>query len=161
MSAIIFKMNITIRKFRKEDARELSKLICTTERNICATCYSIKIIEQFCKRNSPKFLIEKMKKRDVFVAVSEGKIVGTVALEGDDIKKFFVKHDLAGKGIGTALFGKIEDLVKKRKIKKLVVDASLNAKGFYEKMGFRLMKKAKKQHPDALPFYVYKMEKKI
>ena len=84
---------------------------------------------------------------EVFVAVSEGKVVGFIFFsmkEGDDnIDNVVVAKKEQGKGVGRALVEYIEDLAKSRRMDVITTDTTENAKGvpwkaygFWKKMGY-------------------------
>lgn len=82
---------------------------------------------------------------DVFVALFNSQIVGTVSLSIKNqgilyIRSMVVDPDFQRKGIGRFILENIISFAKKRKIKKFVLESSKplnNALNFYEKHGFK------------------------
>ncbi len=130
-----------IRKFRKEDARKVSYLVIKAHKEVLSKSYSKKIIDFFCRRDSPSGMIKKSRKRDLFIAVEGNRIFGINGLQGNEVRTFYVNPIYHRKGIGRKLIEHVEKLARKKGIKKLVVRSSLYAEGFYKKCGFRRIKK--------------------
>jgi N-acetylglutamate synthase-like GNAT family acetyltransferase len=128
---------ITVRKFRDDDALEASDLIRKTLSEVNSKFYPKSVIKYMYNEFSPKFLIELSKEREFFVAIEKSKIIGTITIIKDYIGTVFVNPENLFKGIGTKLMYNIEDLAKQRKIKKLRLQSSINAVGFYEKLGYK------------------------
>ncbi|MBD3328633.1 GNAT family N-acetyltransferase [Candidatus Peregrinibacteria bacterium] len=127
---------IRIRKFRQRDAQELSALICNTLRLINIRDYSEETIEKMCIHFSPEKLTKIAKDRVCFVAVNENRIIGTASLKDNIILTVFVDAEIQGKGIGSKLINKVENLALKNGYKKVKVPSSLTSVKFYEKLGY-------------------------
>ncbi|PHO13163.1 hypothetical protein CPG38_04185 [Malaciobacter marinus] len=54
---------------------------------------------------------------------------------------FYVHHEYQGKGVGKALILCILKKARQNEMKKLRVDASITAKPFFKKYGFKVVKK--------------------
>lgn len=78
------------------------------------------------------------------IAVEDGGLIGTIALmnKGDGngvLKKFFVRKDFRGRGIGLALYKRLYEYAVSRCYKYILLDTPSAAKvshRFYEKAGF-------------------------
>lgn len=71
------------------------------------------------------------------VATLEGSPVGFASLEGKDkIDMLYVHPAAAGEGVGGMLIDALEKLAGSRGAPKLIVDASDNSRGFFEKRGY-------------------------
>lgn len=126
-------------------------------------------------KNSIEQMREEKDAFDFFVAEEDGKILGTAvyyfaystwvgkSLYLDDL---YVKEGLRGRKIGTMLLGKVFELAKKEKCKRLrwqVLDWNKDAIAFYTKRGAAISKEwlncdfdqkgieefLKKNHPDS------------
>jgi ribosomal protein S18 acetylase RimI-like enzyme len=73
--------------------------------------------------------------RDVWLAETEDKLVGFIALEDDLVDLLFVDIDDQGQGIGTALVDKAKDL-SVDKLRAYVFQKNHIARRFFEKLGF-------------------------
>jgi len=130
-----------VRKFSKEDARKASYLLRKVQREYMIQYYPKRIVEDFYKRNSPAQVIKKAETRDTFVAVEGKRILGINALDGNEIRQYYVNPRYHKKGVGKALMRNIEKIAQRKHIRKLIVKSSINAEGFYKKMGFKRIRK--------------------
>lgn len=129
-----------IRKAKPEDARKISILRRKTLRKINSNKYPLKIIDILIRKNSGKEVKEKMRKSDLFCAIENEKIIGTIDLEDNKIGGLYIHPDFIGKGIGNGLLEYIENHARKKGIKKLMLYSTLNAENFYRKQGYKLIK---------------------
>lgn len=72
--------------------------------------------------------------RTFFVAIDEGKVVGTVALEGGKLRAMAVDAQI--RGIGRLLVARLEEEARARGIARIDLHARQTARGFYEKLGY-------------------------
>ena len=77
--------------------------------------------------------------RDVFVCQKDGRIVGTIALGSDRLRSLFVDPELQQAGIGARLVAHLEAHARKVGVSELKLSSSLTARGFYERLGYRLI----------------------
>lgn len=76
------------------------------------------------------------------VATLDGAPAGFTALKNaDTIEMIYVYPALAGRGIGATLYDAVEKLVRARGAERLLVDASDNAREFFERRGFKAQKR--------------------
>ena len=79
----------------------------------------------------------KLGERLTLIATLGGSPVGFIALEGaDKIDMLYVHPVAAGQGVGRMLADAIEKLASARGAKKLTVEASDTAQGFFQHRGF-------------------------
>lgn len=80
---------------------------------------------------------KKLASQLTLVGTLEGSGVGFASLAGQDkIDMLYVHPAAAGQGVGQLLLDALEKLAGARGAPKLVVDASDNARGFFEKRGY-------------------------
>ncbi len=127
---------IQIRWFEPSDAKAVSNLIRTTMRISNAADYSMERLQLLIDYFSPEKVEQLSHERDCLVAEEEGEIVGTAALEGNELVTFFVDPQHQGRGIGSALLKEIEAIALHHGRRELKVDASLTGIGFYERHGY-------------------------
>lgn len=125
-----------MRKFRPEDANEVSNVIRRALALINIKDYPEDHIKSMIEKFSPQAVLERGQKRSMFVVVIDFKIVATGSLQNDAIYSLFVDPDYNGRGIGTKLMEKLEDLAKNNHVKVLKVPSSITAIGFYTRLGF-------------------------
>ncbi|MEK6891294.1 MAG: GNAT family N-acetyltransferase [Nanoarchaeota archaeon] len=147
-------------KFRKAkigDAKEISILRKNTIKKVNGWNLKKEEIIYLMNRNNPKIIMEKIKKRDMFCLISNKKIIGTVDLHDGEIGSVYVHYKFVRKGIGTKIMDFIEDYAKKKGIKVVHLKSAKQAKSFYLKRGYKLIKKIKNDK-GLVNFY---MEKKL
>ncbi|MBL7148144.1 MAG: GNAT family N-acetyltransferase [Nanoarchaeota archaeon] len=130
-----------VRKFRKEDARKLYFLIRKNLLEVNIKDYPKKIIQNLVEEHKPKKLIKQSRKRDMYVLTHNNLVLGTASIENDGIFTVFVHLEYHGKGIGKRVMNYVENIMRKRAIKKVKVPSSITALGFYKKFGYRKVKK--------------------
>ena len=156
---------VKIQEYEEKYVKDISDIIIQDLINVNSKDYGIERV----KKMAQDFTVEKLKKtfnnrKKVFIALLDGKVVGTAGLEkswySDDeywILTVFVKPENHGQGIGSELIKKIEEYAHTLPIKKLVIPASITAHEFYYKLGYRY-KDGKKELNDE---DMYVMEKNL
>lgn len=127
---------IQIRRFEPSDAKAVSNVIRTTMRISNAADYPMERLQPLIDYFSPAKVEQLSHERDCLVAEEEGEIIGTAALEGDELVTFFVDPQHQGRGIGSALLKEIEAIALHYGQRELKVDASLAGTAFYERHGY-------------------------
>jgi GNAT superfamily N-acetyltransferase len=127
---------IQIRRFEPSDAKAVSDVIRTTMRISNAADYPMARLQPLIDYFSPAKVTQLSHERDCLVAEEEGEIIGTAALEGDELLTFFVDPQHQGRGIGSALLKAIEAIARHHGRRELKVNASLTGAGFYERHGY-------------------------
>jgi GNAT superfamily N-acetyltransferase len=77
----------------------------------------------------------------VLVAEWAGESVGVAVLEGDELARLFVVPERWGAGIGTLLHDAVMELLRSEgrpQCRLWVLEENLQARGFYERRGWRL-----------------------
>lgn len=140
---------------RYDDIDRLGALIRNTLLISNSLDYDMTVIQNLSRQYSTRNVREMAMRRRMYVHLSNGVVDGTVSVKGDTIYAFFVAPDRQGNGIGTRLLQFAENLVKTSGMRVIKVDASVTAKGFYEKQGFKTIRKEKNSSYGV----VYTMEK--
>lgn len=125
-----------IRPFKLTDAEELSSMIRATLMNVNMRDSPAFAIEEQHGEYGPDELIALSDEREIFVAVDDDRIVGSVAKEGNHISTLFVKHELRKKGIGKLLLKFIENKIKDAGFDTAELTSGPTALTWYEKMGY-------------------------
>jgi N-acetylglutamate synthase-like GNAT family acetyltransferase len=129
-----------IRKFRKEDAEQVSKIMKRNFLEVNSKVYSKDTIDALLKDSTPKRMVEKSKKRHYYVAVEKDEILGIGGYEGNgknEIHTFFVNPDVHGKGVGKKLMQRVLKDAKREGIKVMNCASTHYAEKFYESFGFK------------------------
>ena len=83
---------------------------------------------------------ERRGNRPTWIAEIDGVIAGFTDLESDGhIDMMFVHPDYQGRGIAAALLGKVESEAARLGLKRLFSEASITARPFFERKGFRVI----------------------
>ena len=132
-------MNIEIRKYKTTDCKETAKLFYETVHSLNARDYTEEQLDVWASKDMD---FEKWNK--VFldslsiVAVCENMIVGFGNIdETGYLDRLYVHNDYQNKGIGEKIYKTLEVFVKAEKIS---VYASITAKPFFEKQGYRVIR---------------------
>ena len=132
---------ILIRLFENSDSHEAAQIIKRNLFKVNIRDYDKKVIQKIAKDLTPRKLRHMKKQRIFFVASKGGHIVGTIMLQNSSISEVFVDPDLHNMHIGSSLMEHVESLALEKNIAQLNLHASLTAVGFYEKRGYKRVKK--------------------
>ena len=131
-----------IREFKNDDTEAIVHLFTETVRKINSKDYSKEQIEAWAPQNTDLAKWRnRLTKTITFVAEKNGRIIGFAQLENNGhIDCFYVAHDFINKGVGSKLLLKIEERAKSLKMTKLFTEASITAKPFFLRKGFKVIK---------------------
>lgn len=153
---------MTIRRSRPEDAAALAKLARDTIRTINVKDHTEEIMKAWSKGNTAAAYRRMEKEHIRYVAVEHGRIIGfTDMLPDGELMSLYLHKDRNRRGVGKKLLAVIEDKASTMGIKKMSCRSSVNAKGFYEKHGYRIIKRSQWQVEGIPPMTVYTMEKHL
>lgn len=130
-----------IRKYQPSDSQELAKLFYNTVHTINARDYNQEQLNVWATRNID---LEKWNqsflKHYTVVAVDEEIIIGFGDIDKNGyLDHLYVHKDYQGRGVATAICDKLEQVVNGKK----VVHASITAKHFFERRGYKIIKEQK------------------
>ncbi|MBI2102827.1 GNAT family N-acetyltransferase [Candidatus Woesearchaeota archaeon] len=149
-----------IRKFRSDDAVSLARLHRGTIRSINKKDYTPREITVWSGRSSAKRFRNLGEINQRYVALESRKIVGFADYKDHELMGLYIHKNFLGKGIGKKLLMKIEREVYANGGRTLKCISTITARPFYEKNGFKVVKKAIHQIKDQkLP--VFEMRKKL
>lgn len=130
-----------IRSYRETDAVSLLHLFYQTIRTINLGDYTQEQVEAWAPELQT---VDELKwkssfsGKEVFVAEEDGVLAGFGELESDGhIDRFYIHALFNGKGVGKLIYSHLENAARDKKLKRLFVEASITAKPFFEKMGFK------------------------
>ncbi|MBI2737368.1 MAG: GNAT family N-acetyltransferase [Rhodospirillales bacterium] len=133
-------MNVlVIRDAGPDDATAISALVQRTVRISNGRDYPAQAIDQIVANFAADKVGRRMAERDVFVCQMGDRIVGTIALGGDRLRTLFVEPELQQAGIGARLVAHLETHALKVGVSELKLSSSLTARGFYERLGYRMI----------------------
>ena len=130
-----------IRKYQPSDSQELARLFYDTVHTINARDYNQEQLNVWATRNID---LEKWNqsflKHYTVVAVDEKIIIGFGDIDKNGyLDNLYVHKDYQGRGVATAICDKLEQVVNGKK----VVHASITAKHFFERRGYKIIKEQK------------------
>ncbi|MBR2717592.1 MAG: GNAT family N-acetyltransferase [Oscillospiraceae bacterium] len=132
-----------IRRFRPEDAAEVSALVVKTLREVNIRDYSEEAIEEVVRRSRPEDMLSRGRQTHFYVACDGGAIVGCGAIgpywdRADESCFFtiFVRPDRQGRGIGRKIVETLERDEYFLRSRRIEIPASVTAAPFYLKMGY-------------------------
>jgi len=134
---------ITIRKYKREDARTVATLISKTFFRFNRHEGTKLAVQDYIENHNPKGKkTEDLHKRfsltpNFFVAVSGSRVVGMVRGIENRLINLFVDGNYHRQGIGTRLVHKFEKSCREAGFTEIVLRASLYATLFYETVGYK------------------------
>jgi putative acetyltransferase len=129
-----------IRRYKEGEEQTLWSLLYETVHKVNNRDYSQAQIEAWAPSQSdPSKWKDRLSRTNPFVAEENGELIGFAELEENGhIDCFYCAHNWQGKGVGRALLHAIEHEASKRGMSCLFAEASITAKGFFEKMGYSI-----------------------
>ena len=131
---------VLIRKYSNEDLERLSFIVCATIKKSYLKFYSPEAIEYFLELHSKENMKKDIPKGFTCMLESEGKIIGTGSIVGNEIKRVFILPEYQGKGYGKKIMTIIEGAAINQGIRKVELCASLPSKDFYLALGYKIVR---------------------
>jgi putative acetyltransferase len=150
-----------IRAFRSEDSAEIGRLFYDTIRAINARDYTPAEITAWAPDvPAPQWAEQRAKTRLVFVAENATGLLGFAELRprAKHLDCLYTRHDAQGRGVATALLREIEEQAHRYGIFRLQTEASITARPFFERRGFRLLARQEVER-NGVKLTNFKMEK--
>lgn len=108
----------------------------TTIKEVYPKYYPAGAVDYFLQHHTDERIIEDIKAGKVYILqLDNDEYVGTVTVDGNEIKRLFVLPDYQHKGHGRALMDHAE-IVIAQNYHEIILDASLPAKNIYRKRGY-------------------------
>jgi len=138
-------MKIEFEKAKLSDYEEVHTVMQTSAREISRKAYHEELVDTF-----DKFYIDKTKDyikqtlenpdNHTIVAKDNSRIIGFIQLkvnkQNGTISHLYILPGYEGNSIGTQLFSLIKEQAVQLNISKLIIESTLNALTYYEKLGF-------------------------
>lgn len=127
-----------LRRYKQSDCRELAELFYNTVHTVNAADYNNEQLNAWATGHVDLEAWNKsLQEHYSIVAVDNGIIVGFGDIDQTGyLDRLYVHADYQGRGIATAICNKLEQSVSG----KIVTHASVTAKPFFEKRGYRVIK---------------------
>ena len=134
--------NTVIRAARSEDALRLHELHTASVRALCAGHYSAELIEAWLCNRAPSGYLDPIERGALFVAERAGRVVGFGEAAPGTVIAVYVDPAAVLQGIGSAILRHAVVLARKEHDGPIRLEATLNARDFYERAGFREVKRS-------------------
>lgn len=154
---------LIIRKFKDSDSVELAKMHKSTIRNVNSQDYNKNQIKVWSDKISAEKYerTSKEKNRIILVAIERRKIVGYGEYLNKHIVGLYISKNNLGKGIGKKLLQKLEAHAYKKGIRTIKCYSTITAHKFYEKNGYKTIKKNTKYKLGNQKLTVFEMKKRL
>lgn len=134
--------NMEFIKFRDIDLEDVVTLFYETVHSVNSKDYSQEQLDVWAPKDEKDTKIETWKdslnQNITYVAKINDKVVGFSDLtHSGHLERLFVHKDYQGKGIASALVNMLESEAKKLKILEIDTEASITAKPFFERLGYK------------------------
>lgn len=145
-----------IRRYKSEDLEQIAKLFYDTVHTVNAKDYTVEQLNAWAtgvvdKTEWNRLFIEHL----TYVAVEGSQIIGFGDIDSSGyLDKLYVHKNYQGIGVATAICDKLETEIK---VSEITVHASITAKPFFEKRGYKVIKEQEvERHNILLKNYVMK-----
>ena len=129
-------MECQVRPALEADAARVSQVILAALLTSNAQDYPAHVIERVQDSFTPDAVLQLMRRRQMFVALVDGELLGTASLDGRAVRSVFVDPAYHGCGLGRQLMVAVEQAALQAGLTSLVVPSSVTAEGFYARLGF-------------------------
>ncbi|MDD3627448.1 MAG: GNAT family N-acetyltransferase [bacterium] len=153
------------KKFSKKDIHQIINLFIQTVWNINSKDYSRKQLEKWAPQEYDKYDVNEWIKRfsesKCFIVKKGKDIIGFGNVkQGGFLDMLYIHKDFIRKGIGKLILNAIEEQAMKDDVNILRTDASITARPFFERMGWKVVKK-QIIIKNKTQFINYKMKKEL
>ncbi|WP_375723670.1 GNAT family N-acetyltransferase [Arcobacter sp. KX21116] len=129
-------------KYNDKYKKEIPEIFTNTIHKTCNKEYTKEQLNAWANLHIDyKTWEERLNKTKPYLAILDEKLVGFAEFYDDYIDCFYVHHEYQGCGVGEMLINHIFKISKENEQTLLKVDASITAKPFFEKFGFKVLKK--------------------
>lgn len=153
---------MNIRPYNIQDRLACGELFYQTVHTICSNDYSKQQLDVWAPEASRSGDFPRpLEANYAYVIEIDDKVVGFADITKNGyVDRFFVHKDYQGRGVGKALFKKIEEKARSLGLQKITLEASITAKSFFEKMGCHVTETQLK-HVENIVLKNYKMSKQL
>ncbi len=130
-----------MRDYRREDAGPICRLFYETVHSVNLADYSPEQARAWAPvPPDPAAWHGRMSGRHTLVAEGDDGVVGFVELEDDgNLDMLYCRRDAVGRGVGSLLYAAAEERAKGLGLRRIFVEASITARPFFERRGFRVL----------------------
>lgn len=136
---------VRIRDYEPEDAPAMARLFHETIRSVNLADYSPEQVRAWTPEVlNPEIWNARMSGRYTLIAEEGGEVIAFAELEeteGDGhLDMFYCRKDAVRRSVGTNLYEALEKLARERGLKRIFTEASITARPFFERQGFRVVR---------------------
>ena len=138
--------NLGIHPLTELDIPEMRELFHTTVLTVNSKDYTKEEVEDWTScGDSVAHWKNLLAKNDYVGAIDgQGKIIGFSSVNAEGyLHSMFVHKDQQGKGVATLLLSEVEKIAREYDVHKINVEASITARPFFEKHGYKVVKEQK------------------
>ena len=137
-----------IREFESSDIHQIVSLFYETVHSVNAKDYSMEQLNAWAPKDEIDDNIEKweasLTHNSTYIAERKDEIVGFSDMTHNGyLDRLFIHKDFQGQGIATTLVNMLESEARKLGLSEINTAASITAKPFFERCGFRIIKSQK------------------
>jgi putative acetyltransferase len=133
---------VRVRLARDGDCAAIARLRRQTIRHVNARDYPADVIRRWATKENARTLRASGGDCKRWVAVDQGTIVGFCEHSFDGVlSRIYVHKDRLGAGIGSRLLAVAEASLKRVGCKRIRLESTVTAKGFYAAKGYRIVRK--------------------
>ncbi|WP_285557615.1 GNAT family N-acetyltransferase [Actinoplanes regularis] len=114
----------------------MSEIITSCLREVNSRDYPDETITLMCEHFTVERIEQLAFERQMFVAVEDGAVVGTVSRDGNKVFTMFVQPRTIGRGVGRRLMRHVEMLASAEGHDFMETGASITGHGFYQRLGY-------------------------
>lgn len=150
-----------LRPYRAADKRILQQLFFDTVHTVNARDYTPEQLNVWAPHEPNRESWARLDDQHCFIVESQKVMVGFASLSKEGLVDFlFVHKDFQGRGIATTLLKQLERVARKKGFSSLTTEASITARGFFEKRGF-VAQSENRKILQGVDFLNFKMEKAL
>lgn len=152
--------DLAIRTARADDAPRIHALHTASVRALCAGHYAANVIEGWLANRAPESYLAEIARGALFVAERDGLIVGFGEATAGTVVAVYVDPAAIRRGVGRAILRHALGLARRGHDGPVRLQATLNARDFYAREGFRDVERAtvRRNHVD-IPVVVMEDER--
>ncbi len=132
----------TIREFRSTDLPALQSLIHRTITVCYPGHYCPEAVRFFVNYHDEETILRDAEQGRIMVLDRAGRLLGTGALVGEEIKRVFVDPMFQKQGFGRRIMQHLEEAAARHGVRTVRLDAPLPSKAFYDKLGYTTIETA-------------------
>lgn len=151
-------MKVLLRPYRPDDCPRLIRLFTETVHAVCRGDYSPEQLDAWAGGVDPEGWDRSFREHVTIVAEAAGEIAGFGDIDhGGYLDRLYIHKDFQRQGIAAALCDRLEVAVP---VPVITTHASITARGFFEKRGYRVVREQQvERHGILLTNYIMELKR--